>query len=257
MDDKRSTAALRAALLVLPLAFATPAGAFDPVSYESGTNTISLHVTGTVRGGFFSRNTPASPPGYDRYSKRLFVGSVDRQGVDVINISDPYSPQPLFTIDITPFASEPNSVAVHRSVVAVSVKTEGEPSQILLYNADGLLVGGPIEVDGAGRVAFTPDGRKLVATISGAPSEDCQQDPEGAIAVIDLGPVNWGGCRRDPGQCHIQPTVRLADFRAFNPKKDDLIAAGARFYGPDPEITVAQDANPEGLDISADSRFAW
>lgn len=269
MDQKQvkftSFAALALPALLI-LAVADPAAALEPVSLESGANAITLSVAGTYRGGFFSNNTPASPPGYDAGSKRLFVGSVDRQGIDVIDISVPTLPRLLRTIDIRDHGTEPNSVAVHKGVVAVTVKTKGEPpapSRVLLYNAEGVLVGGPVDVPDAGRIFFAPNGKSLVVTISGSLSEDCLEDPEGQVAVIDLGSVNWGGCRQGPETCNIRlAEPRLADFRAFEKQREALIEGGARFYGlnvldPSKPIPVAQDVNPEGLTISADSRFAW
>jgi hypothetical protein len=137
MDDKQFRI-ISAAALALPaallLAATRPVAAFEPVSLESGSNSITLSVAGTYRGGMYSNNTPASPPGYDPETKRLFVGSVDRKRIDVIDISDPGAPTFDSSIDITPYGTEPNSLAVHKGIVAVAVKTEGEqplPSQVL------------------------------------------------------------------------------------------------------------------------------
>lgn len=235
MDDKQSKRVASAALALpaaLLLAAADPAAAFEPVSLESGSNSITLSVAGTYRGGMFSNNTPASPPGYDPVTERLFVGSVDRKGIDVIDISDPTAPRLDRTIDITPYGSEPNSLAVHKGIVAVTIENESPGAkQVVLFNADGLLVARPIEVKDASRIFFAPNGKTLVVTASGSLSDDCLDDPEGAVTVIDLGSVNWGGCRQGPDKCNVRPSVRVADFSAFNEKRDELIAAGARFYG--------------------------
>lgn len=262
MDNKLRSSSLLAlaagaSLLTGSFSASSPARALEPVSLESGSNSITLSVAGTYRGGFFSNDTPATPPAYDPVTKRLFVGSGDRKAIDVIDISDPARPARLAPIDIVAYGGEPKGLALHKGIIAATIENESGADQVVLFNANGERVTDPILLADANRVAFTPNGRRLVVTMYGSLTADCSRDPDASIAIIELGSVNWGGCRQGAGKCNVSPSVRTAGFTAFNGKKDELIAAGARFYGPDPNITVAQDANPEGLAISADSRFAW
>ncbi len=245
-----------------------PAGefAFDPVNVESPLATIRLTRLGSYRGGWFSRNTGTSPV-YDPRTKRLFVGSVDRQAIEVLDISDPNEPDKIFAIPIAPYGDEPNSIAIHKGILAVSVKTTGnpaEPSRILFFNAAGESLAPPIELAGVSSVQFTPNGRKLVATVSGGYDEETLQFSESKIAVIDLGQVNRGGCRKKPEKCHLDPTVRLADFSAFD--KEELRASGVRFFLSQVlspllplgmELSTGQEIDVAAFAVSHDSRHAY
>ena len=260
------------------------ASGFGPISLSSEDAAISLSFVGTYRGGTYSSNTPAKPPAYDPETQRLFVGSVDRQAIEVLDISDPDAPVKEFDIDLRPFDGEPNSIALYRNVLAVvSNDTESEQgnSKILFYNTDGKRLADPIRLDGAGRLAFTPDGQKVVVTVGGNPYPEFDlpdlpdlpdfdfldvgendavgptiTDPEGAIVIIDLGDVDWDACRDDPDSCGLDPQLKVADFKAYNSREAELISQGVRIYGPfDP--TPAEDLDPAEIAISDDSQFAW
>src|SRR5688500_11983921 len=69
------------------------AHAFEPVKVTAPDAPVELSVIGSYRGGVFSTNTPASPPVYNVGKRRLFVGSVDRSAIDVLDIRDPRSPK--------------------------------------------------------------------------------------------------------------------------------------------------------------------
>ncbi|MDX2005460.1 MAG: choice-of-anchor I family protein [Meiothermus sp.] len=56
------------------------------------------------------------------------------------------------------------------------------------------------------------------------------------------------------GQTQPGPAV-TADFKAFNERKDQLVAAGVRIFGPN--ATVAQDLEPEYIAVSPNSRTAY
>ncbi len=239
---------------------------FDPVSVESPSARIRLTRLGSYRGGWFSNNTPTSAV-YDRRTKRLFVGSVDRQAIEALDISDPHLPSKAFAVPIAPFGNEPNSITIHRGVLAVAVKTTNdpaEPSRILFFNAAGERLVSPIELDGVSRVDFTPNGRRLVATVSGGIDDETLRFSDSEVAVVDLGRVNWGACRRRPAWCRIEPRVRRAGFNAFD--KEVLRTSGVRFVlsavlspllPPGVELTTGQEIDVAGFDISDDSRYAY
>jgi hypothetical protein len=232
---------------------------FGPLGSPGEQATIQLSVAGTWRGGMFSTRTPASP-GYDPETQRVFIGSQDRRAIDVLDISNPYNPKKIFQVDLRPFGGKPTSIDVHKGLLAVTVGSangSANPNKAVFFNADGDLAADPIELPGASKAVFTPDGQMLVVTIGGSPSEDYSVDPEGSIAIIDLHKANWRETGKGPEYSIFTPEVRIADFRAFNDRKDELIAAGVRIYGPN-NPTVAQDIDPTGaLAITADSRFAW
>lgn len=241
---------------------------FDPISVEAPTATARLTRLGSYRGGWFSNKTPTSAV-YDARTERLFLGTVDRLAIEAVDISDPDRPQKVFAISLAPFSGEPNSIAIHKGVLAVALQTSGdqnEPNRILFFNADGDSLASPIDLPGVSRLAFTPDGRKLVATVSGGFDEETLQFAESRIAIIDLGRVNWSACRRGLRDCRIHPNVRLAGFGDFNGQKEDLRRAGVRFFlsavlspllpqGVD--LTVGQEVDVAGVSVSQDSRRAY
>ncbi|WP_299426840.1 choice-of-anchor I family protein [uncultured Meiothermus sp.] len=56
------------------------------------------------------------------------------------------------------------------------------------------------------------------------------------------------------GQTQPAP-VTTADFKVYNARKDQLVSAGVRIFGP--SATVAQDLEPEYIAVSPDSRTAY
>lgn len=240
--------------------------AFDPISVEAASAGVRLTRLGSYRGGQFSNATPTSAV-FDRRSQRLFVGSADRQAIEALDISDPSKPSKVFEIPLMPFGNEPISIAIKEGVLAVTVETTNsstEPNRILFFNADGESLRSPVDIAGVRQVGFTPNGRQLVATVLGGVDEGTLQITESKVAVIDLGRVNWSTCRRKPEQCRLEPTLRLADFRAFD--KERLRASGVRFFlsavispllPPGAELTVGQEIDLAGLTITRDSRHAF
>jgi len=112
--------------------------------------------------------------------------------------------------------------------------------------------------------SFTADGKYLLVTNQGEPSDDYCNDPAGSVSIIDL----KGGIAK------AQETDDVT-FEPFNSLKEWLIDRGVRISGPDfsqfcsgattttleatslETTSVAQDFEPQGIAISADSRFAW
>jgi len=93
-------------------------------------------------------------------------------------------------------------------------------------------------------------------TISGGidPTNHYYSD-EAAVAILDLGNVNWGACRQGSPKCKFSPSVTIVDFRDFNNKRDELIAAGVRLL--DPPLQLPKNLETSGMGISEDSKFAF
>ena len=92
-------------------------------------------------------------------------------------------------------------------------------------------------------VTFSPDRRFILVVNEGEPNDAYSVDPEGSVSIIDL----KRGLKR--------ARVKTADFKKFNRKKEQLVAAGIRIFGP--EATVAQDLEPEYIAMLPHSPFAW
>lgn len=135
----------------------------------------------------------------------------------------------------------PTSVAIHGDLVAVAVHDEtrsGSPGKVVFFSAAGQR----LQEVPAGylpdMVTFSPDGRYVLTADEGEPTEE--MDPEGSVTLIDL------------SQGLAKATVRTADFRGFD--AGALKAKGVRVF---PGKTFAEDAEPEYVAVSADSKTAW
>lgn len=175
-----------------------------------------------------------------------------RQALEVLDISDPYHPTKVQSINLTEFGGEVEHAAIHRGVVGVVVQDitgATTTSNILIMNVYGTLLADPIQLETASNIAFTPGGHQLVVTQSGKPLDDYSVDPEGAVSVIFMGFPNWSACRQGHVRaCGIHPTVRTADFRAYNGHEQELRDMGIRLLMP--QATAAQDLKPSALGIA-------
>ena len=165
--------------------------------------------------------------------------------IDVIDIKKPKEPKFLFAIDLTPFGSNANSVAVHKGIVAAAVQNQikTNPGMAVFFNAHGDFLNA-VQVGALpDMIVFTPDGEKVLVANEGEPNDDYTIDPEGSVSIIDIS----RGVRR-----LRQDDVVTADFKKFNNAKLD---PSIRIFGPN--ATVAQDLEPEYIAVSKDSKEAW
>ena len=211
---------------------------------------IHLERAGTYKTGIFDESA-SEIPAYDRHTKRLFVVNSAQDSLDVFDLHDPANIQRIKQV---PTGGNPNSVAVHRGLVAVAVEAavKTDPGSVKFYDTDGTLLKTLTVGALPDMVTFTPDGDHVLVANEGEPNDDYTVDPEGSVSVIDLS----RGLNR--------AIVRTADFHAFNAKKAKLQAAGVRIFGPDlstadpkDTVSVSQDFEPEYIAVSDDSRRAW
>jgi len=228
-----------ATLLVVSLMVANSAAGFDALSFEGNSPTVQLSVVGTWRSGLISSSTPAGPV-YDFRTERVFVGSDDRNAIDVIDVSSPSDPNKIFQINL---GGDPGRIAISpESILAVS-----RSSSVRLFNADGDELVTPISVSSAGGLQFTPDGQKLVvAGRSGGESE---------VTVLDISSPDWSACRQGVAGCTINTTSNVTSFDVFNNQRQTLLDADVRL--PHPNQTVAQDIKIADLTLSVNSDKAW
>jgi hypothetical protein len=193
----------------------------------------------------------AEIPAYDAASRRLFLVNGAAATVDVVDLSNPAAPRRIGTLDLAGTGAAANSVAVHDGLVAVAVEASPKtsPGSVVFFRAADLTRLAVVTVGALPDMAvFTPDGSRVIVANEGEPNSyglADSVDPEGSISVIA---VNRSGSA-------IAPTVRTADFRAFNGQINTLRAAGVRIVGPG--ATVAQDLEPEYVTVAEDGRTAW
>ncbi|WP_233517260.1 choice-of-anchor I family protein [Haloferax sp. Atlit-19N] len=214
----------------------------------SGTETITLEQIGRYESGLFDEGG-AEIIAYHAPTQRLFVINADLGGVDVLDVSEPTTPEKVGAIDAASEldgVSSANSVATSADVVAVALEAEiaQDPGQVGLYDPAtlerlGTAPVGPLP----DKVTFTPDGTRVLVANEGEPTDNYAYDPRGSVSIVDL------------SDGAAAPTVSTADFTAFDGKEDQLRKQGIRIFGPN--ASASQDFEPEYVTVSDDSKTAW
>ncbi|MFV5594711.1 choice-of-anchor I family protein [Acinetobacter junii] len=213
---------------------------------EPTPETIKLSVLGHYKTNIFAESA-AEIPAYDAASKRLFVVNAQKGLVDVLDASKPKQPIHIAELSARDYLadSEVNSVAVHNGIVAIAVqaKNKTDAGLVVFFNAKDLSFMSKVAVGSLpDMLTFSPNGKTVLVANEAEPNDDYSIDPEGSVSIIDIQDIK-------------QPKASIADFRAWNSQKADLMSKGVRIFGPN--ATVAQDLEPEYITISGDSKTAW
>ena len=191
---------------------------------------IGTIINGTGDEGF------AEISAYDAQTKKLFVVNPNEDEVSVWDISNPSMAIELAAIGLS---GTPNSVAVHKGLLAVAVENSNKQLNgvIETYNTETLDLQNSY---GAGAlpdmVTFSPNGKYIVAANEGEPNDDYTIDPEGSVTVINIEKGEIG-------------TLFFANFSA------EAIGNEFRVFGP--SATLVNDVEPEYVAVSDDSRYAY
>lgn len=213
----------------------------------SDSKTITLKQIGRYSAG--PSTNPDEPrteiSTYDPASKRLFSINLNLRQLDVLDLSAPETPVLTQTV---PLGGKPNSVAVHRGVVAVALEgaQKTDPGSVKFFNTSGMLLNHLTVGSLPDMLTFSPNGRWLLVANEGEPNSYNQVDsidPEGSVSVIDMRGDVTGLTQFD---------VRTA---TFNPAIRQENASSIRVFGPN--ATLAKDLEPEYITVSKDSRTAW
>ena len=205
---------------------------------------IQLSPLGTYASGIFD-DAGAEIAAYDAFSKRLYVVNGGDAAIDVLDIYNPSNPTKAFSIDITPYGAQPNSVAVKRGVIAVAVESSPKqlPGKVVFFKRNGQYINQVTVGALPDMLTFTRNGKYVLVANEGEPNDDYTVDPEGSISIINLkkGVYNLS-----------QSDVKTADFKKFNNKPID---PKIRIFGPN--ATVAQDLEPEYIAVDRFSKRAY
>ena len=213
---------------------------------EPTPETIKLSLLGHYKTNIFAESA-AEIPAYDAASKRLFVVNAQKGLVDVLDASKPEQPIHIAELSARDYLadSEVNSVAVQNGIVAIAVqaKNKTDAGLVVFFNAKDLSFMSKVAVGSLpDMLTFSPNGKTVLVANEAEPNDDYSIDPEGSVSIIDIRDIK-------------QPKASIADFRAWNSLKADLMSKGVRIFGPN--ATVAQDLEPEYITISGDSKTAW
>lgn len=204
---------------------------------------ITLEQIGRFETGVFGESA-AEIVAYDRESEQLYVVNAKDKTVDILDISDPTSPQLVGVIvvsDDLPLSGGVNSVAVRNGLVAVAVENVARqsPGWAAFYDTNGnflhhVQVGALPDM-----ITFTPNGKYVLVANEGEPSADYANDPVGSVTIIELN-EDWA-----------QAKVSTASFEPFN----NMPPVNVRISGPD--ASLAQDLEPEYIAVTYDSKTAY
>jgi len=219
---------------------------FHPTS-STRQEGIRLSLLGRYESGVYNQSA-AEIVAFEPSSKRAYVVNAANGKVDVLDLQNPALPTFLHTMDATDVGPTVNSVAVKNGMVALAVEAQDrtDPGWVAFFDQQGkrravVQVGALPDA-----VTFSPDGRYLLVANEGEPNDDYTIDPEGSVSIVDL---------VDGLDTLNQSHVKTADFRAFNGKEAELRAPGVRIFGPG--ASVAQDLEPEWIDVTSDSKTAY
>jgi hypothetical protein len=182
---------------------------------------------------------------------RMYVTNAVNRTLDVVDVTDPTAPVRLDRIALL---AAPNSVDAAGDLVAVALdadpKTDPGSVRFFRRSGDSLAFIADVTVGAVpDMVTFTRGATALLVANEGEPSGygGLGVDPEGSVSIIDTRGILDGAT----------PTVRTADFAAFNAGagRHHELPAGIRLNGPG--ASVAQDLEPEYVSISRDGRTAF
>ncbi|AVQ70607.1 alkaline phosphatase [Microcystis sp. MC19] len=188
-----------------------------------------------------ANNFGAEIPAYDPASRKLFLTGPNNR-LDIADISNPASPIPLPSIDLSSYGAGVNSVAIKNGIVALAM--EANPitnnGSVVFFDTNGVFQSQVTVGALPDMLTFTPDGNRVLVANEGEPANGV--NPDGSVSIIDLS----AGV--------LNPTVNTATFTSFNGQENTFRSQGVRIF---PGQTVSQDVEPEYITVSDDGTTAW
>jgi hypothetical protein len=211
-------------------ALAVPAGA------SAAPKAVDIEFLGrTPAGGEATAEIAAFNPS----TATAYATNADGNSLDLYDFSDPTTPTPGESIDLSPYGGGPNSVAFSPrkgGIVAVAVEADDktDPGTVELFDADGV----HLRTIPAGALpdmlTFARGGRLLLVANEGEPADDGSVDPAGSVTIVNL--KKFG-----------KPKVRTAGLGATK------LRGAVRIYTPG--ATQAQDLEPEYITVARDRAY--
>ncbi|MEA3434497.1 MAG: choice-of-anchor I family protein [Campylobacterota bacterium] len=130
---------------------------------------------------------------YDERSKKMFTTNGADNAIDIIDINNVITPVKISSIDLTPYGTGVNSVAVSKGKVAVAVQNGDDlvgskqlKGSVVIFDING----NHLKTIKAGylpdMVTFSKDGRKVIVANEGEPNDDYSVDPIGSIGIANI-----------------------------------------------------------------------
>lgn len=204
---------------------------------------IRLEVIGTYQSGVFD-DAAAEIVAHHPGKQRLYIVNGAEGAIDVVEINDPKHPRKTGSLDIRPFGSDVQSLAIHGELIGVAVMGDkkSDPGKAVFFNTDGKLLGHVTVGSLPDMITFTPDGRYALTANEGEPEEDFSVNPVGTVSIIGI-PAD--------GRSFRQENVTTLDFSAWD---------GASIPGTHPghpDYPNSRNFEPEYIAVSPCSSRAW
>jgi len=130
---------------------------------------------------------------YDERSKRMFTTNGADNAIDIIDIKNVTTPVKVSSIDLTPYGTGVNSVAVRKGKVAVAVQNGNDivgskqlKGSVVIFDTSGNHLK-TIEVGYLpDMVTFSKNGKKIIVANEGEPNDDYSVDPVGSIGIANI-----------------------------------------------------------------------
>lgn len=216
------------------------------ISIIAGAQSLPFAHLHTYKTGIFD-GASTQVLAYDRTTFTLYSTNKSTNEVDIILYKNLLKPQTLGHIDISPYAGEVNSVAVHFGIVAVvaSSVVPQSPGKLLFFDKDGLFLG-QFEVGASPQqVVFTYGGNRVLVAGAGEPSDDYTGDPWGSISMLDISPGFGNVSQSDMQTIYFDKL----DTTAYDPM--------VRVFGNSGKQTPSQDLEPESMVVNSDYTKAY
>jgi len=215
------------------------------------TNEIKLQLLSSFSNGAAGTNS-TEIVSHDPTVQRLYVANSIGSKLDVINFSNPSSPQLINSVSMAPYGNI-NSVTAHNGFIALAIESipaQGNGSVVIL-DANGNFINQVSVGAMPDMITFNNSHTKLFTANEGEPNAsysanpllngDLTIDPKGSVSIIDL----------TPGYAALtNSNVTTINFDSFNGQDAALRSLGVRIFSS--AASVAQDLEPEYITISDD-----
>jgi len=198
---------------------------------------MTITAVGAYKTGVFDEGA-AEIVSYDATNQNVYIVNSNDVTLDIVNISDPSTPELVNSIDMTEFGAGANSVYAWDEWVAVAIEGEEVDSNgsVLFLTLEGEVITS-VEVGVLpDMVTVSADGQYVLTANEGEPNDDYSIDPEGSVSIINTAD-NFSVMTATFGDMMMED---MGDVRVFGP-----------------EANVAQDLEPEYIALSPDGTKAY
>jgi len=181
---------------------------------------------------------------YSEALKRAYITNGEDNTLDIVDISDPSTPTLFKSVDLSPYGTGVNSVAVKQGVVAVAIQngdsTVGKKQlqgSVEFFDEDGKHTRTVKAGFLPDMVTFNEDGTKVIVANEGEPNGSYTVDPVGSIGIVTVS----NGSYVDLGFSSVTLTSAL-DGTAVR-------------LGATPSNDQAKDLEPEYITVSGNYAY--